>query len=441
MTFSEDWRIPCPAYAFIWEMQRMQVSTVVVLSDSVRSDGGAAKVAQMSAVGLSNAGYRVIFISGETADVGSDLKTANVEVICLGLHTISDPANRVKTTFTGLWNIAAAKQLKNVLSNLDPANTVVHLHSWTKCLSSSVIPVIKHARFPLVLTLHDYFSACPNGGFFDYNTNQICDLRPLGVACLTRNCDARAASHKIWRVARQVIQLGLGKLPQAVDAFIAVSDLSYDVLRPYLPEGASVHRINNPIECSKIPPAKPAERDGVLFIGRLSKEKGPDLLAAAAREAQLEVTFVGDGELRESLEGAYPEHHFTGWLSFSDVLTLVDKARSLVFPSLWYETLGLVVLECAARGVPAIVSDNCAAKEIVVHEKTGILFAGGSTQDLKIALDRIKDNKMVERMGTSAYQHFWRNPPTLERYINNLVNCYHQLPDKHPALPNAQTNR
>ncbi len=64
--------------------------------------------------------------------------------------------------------------------------------------------------------------------------------------------------------------------------------------------------------------------------------------------------FIGDGPLRPiEATGA----RVTGWLSAEDVQRELEHARCLVFPSLWYETYGLVVNEAAARGIPAIVSD------------------------------------------------------------------------------------
>lgn len=406
----------------------MQISTVVVLTDSAHNNGGAAKVALQSAMGLREAGYRVIFVGGEGGRANPDLEASGVEIVSLNQPSISDTSSRRKAFLTGLWNLDAARRLKDILAPLDPVATIVHLHSWSKVLSTSIIPVIRQGPFRLVLTLHDYFTACPNGGFYDYKTHQICHRRPLGPACLSCNCDARNITHKMWRITRQAIQRGPGNFPAAVDAFISVSDFSQDILQPFLPKETPLYRVDNPVECIKLPASHPAQANGVLYIGRLSPEKGPALLAAAARDAGVQVTFAGDGELKDSLQATYPEHTFTGWLSFSDISPLIDQTRALVLPSLWYETLGLTVLECAARGVPAIIADRCAATDVVIQEETGLFFTGGDHESLAQTLERLSDDELVARLGLASYKNFWAAPPTLEKHVNNLVEVYNRIP-------------
>ncbi|WP_417835093.1 glycosyltransferase family 4 protein [Thalassospira xiamenensis] len=406
----------------------MEISTIVILSDSLRNNGGAAKVAIKSAIGLSLAGYRVIFVGGESSPADPELAASRVEIISLNQLSISDPSNRGKTFLTGLWNFGAAQSLRKILAQLDPSSTVVHLHSWSKVLSTAIIPAIRQGSFPLVLTLHDYFTACPNGSFYDYQAHLTCHRKPLSLACLSCNCDARHPLHKMWRTARQVIQHGPGHFPASVDAFISVSDFSQRILQPFLPQETPIHRIDNPIECTKLSTAAEPDRAcGVLYIGRLSPEKGPELLAAAGREAGVQVTFIGDGELSTNLRISFPEHKFTGWLSFSEITPLIDQTRALVMPSLWYETLGLTVLECAARGIPAIVADTCAATDIVINEETGLFFTGGDQRSLAKMLERISDNDTVKRLGAKAYQRFWANPPTLEKHIIDLCKLYNSL--------------
>ena len=405
----------------------MQISTIVVLSDSLHNNGGAAKVAIKSDFGLRLAGYRVIFVGGESCPAEPELAASGVEIISLNQLSISNPLNRGKTFLTGLWNLGAARRLRKILSQLDPSSTVVHLHSWSKVLSTSIIPVIRQGNFPLVLTLHDYFTVCPNGSFYDYQAHLACHRKPLSLACLRCNCDARHPLHKMWRIARQATQHGPGHFPSSVDAFISVSDFSQRILQPFLPKETPIHRIDNPIECTKLPAAEPDRANGVLYIGRLSPEKGPDLLAAAGRDAGVQVTFVGDGELSTNLRDYYPEHKFTGWLSFSEIMPLIDQTRALVLPSLWYETLGLAVLECAARGIPAIVADTCAAIDVVTNEETGLFFTGGDQKSLTETLERLSDNEMVKRLGANAYHRFWMDPPTQEKHVAELCEVYRSL--------------
>jgi uncharacterized protein (TIGR00725 family) len=70
------------------------------------------------------------------------------------------------------------------------------------------------------------------------------------------------------------------------------------------------------------------------------------------------------------------------------------RARALVFPSLWYETLGLSAIEAMANGVPVIVSDRCAASEFVQNGYSGLHFQGGSVESLAQQLRRLRDGEV-----------------------------------------------
>src|SRR5882757_10833220 len=86
-----------------------------------------------------------------------------------------------------------------------------------------------------------------------------------------------------------------------------------------------------------------------------------------------------------------PQARFTSWLGAEDIRRHMRTARALVFPPLWYETLGLVVVEAAAAGVPAIVADGCAATEYIRDGVNGLHFTHGSVEalsDQMIALAR-----------------------------------------------------
>ena len=124
-----------------------------------------------------------------------------------------------------------------------------------------------------------------------------------------------------------------------------------------------------------------ARNQRLVVVGRLDAEKGVMLAATAARRSGLPIAFVGDGPLRADVEATGAR--VTGWLTADAVRRELAQARCLVFPSLWYETFGLVVDEAAARGVPAIVSDVSAPAERVVDGETGWIYPSGDLTRLE----------------------------------------------------------
>ena len=182
-----------------------------------------------------------------------------------------------------------------------------------------------------------------------------------------------------------------------------------------------------PCECQDRGPAAVGEHEAFLFVGRLVPEKGPRLLAEAARRLGVPAVFVGEGELRAELQRDYPEHTWTGWLDAPAAADWTRRARALVFPSIWYETLGLVVVEAAAQGLPAIVADTSAASRFIRAEEGGLHFAHGSVEALAAQMERLRDPALAARLGRAAYDWYWSAPWTMAGHLDKLRGVYARM--------------
>lgn len=402
------------------------LKTIIVINDFAYINGGAGQVALSSAMGLAEQGYEVIVFSA-VEPVMPELLRSGVRVVVTRQQEIVKDTNRLRAAVQGIWNVAAQQTMARVLADLDPAHTIVHVHAWTKALSSSVIRVAIRQGFKVVCTLHDYFSACPNGGFFNYRTQRICGERPLSLNCIATNCDVRNYPQKLWRVARQAVQSKIGLIPDGIKHFIFISEFSKSKLQPFVPKGAHVYRVDNPINVVREDRIDVASNRELVFVGRLSPEKGVVMLAAAANRINLAPIFVGGGECHEQVLAACPKASITGWVSRGKVLEYLRTARALILPSLWYETQGLVVAEAAALGIPSIVPDTCAARDMVENGKTGLWFRGGDEDDLLEKLLVIQRDNAAEKLGNNAYEKYWSNPTTLIKHIKELERCYQNV--------------
>ena len=404
----------------------MSKLSIVVVNDFAHVNGGAAQVALSSAVALAKRGHPVTVFAA-VAPVSPELNVPGLRVVCTEQHDILTDPSRLHAATQGIWNRKAARLMAKLLATLPPTETVVHVHGWTKALSSSVVRAALARRFKVVCTLHDYFAACPNGGFFNYPHNHICRLRGLSLPCLLSNCDARSYPQKLWRFARQIVQCSLGRVPRGIGHFIALSRVSQTVLESYLPKHARVHQVDNPIDVLKEEPARVEDNDAFVAVGRLVPEKGPHLFAAAAAALRARAVFIGDGPRRAEIEAIYPAMEITGWKPRAEVMERMRRARALVFPSVWYEAQPLVVLEAAALGLPAIVPDTCAARDMVSNGVTGLWFKGGDAEDLAAKMHQLNDPVTARTLGRAAYERYWSAPPTQERHVNRLLEIYSQM--------------
>lgn len=161
------------------------ISDILLVNDFGYVDGGASSVAVQTAVLLRRLGQNVTFVCGE-GPICDELIEADVRVVCLNQQSINE-GSRIAASVRGIWNRSTFNKMNVILKDYKPSETIVHIHTWTKVLSSSIFSAIKRSGFPMVLTAHDYFSICPNGGLYNYQTRAICKFRPMGIKCLLCN--------------------------------------------------------------------------------------------------------------------------------------------------------------------------------------------------------------------------------------------------------------
>ncbi len=252
----------------------------------------------------------------------------------------------------------------------------------------------------------------------------------MSAACVREHCDPRSYVQKLYRVGRQLVSQRIGGLPSGVRHFIGISPLSAGIIAKYLEPDAVMHFVSNPVEVERGPAADVSKNAPFLFVGRLSKEKGADVFLEAAKRARVKSIVVGDGSEREELEQRYPGASFIGWASHAKVLEYMRAARALVMSSQWYEPYGLVALEAAAVGVPAIVPRESGVSSRITHEVSGLHFRLGDVDELSRQITKLLNPSLAAEYGRTAYKRYWTSPSTMARHVAALADVYSSvLPD------------
>ncbi len=411
--------------------------TVVICFDHASITGGQAKVAFDSAVGLKRQGHRPIVFAA-AGPVSPQLVEAGIETVCLDQSDLVGNPSKLDAAIQGIWNVKAAKALGALLETLPRNDTIVHVHGWAKALSPSIAMPIARSGLPAVYTIHEYFQFCPNGGFYNYQRHHVCTLVPMSAACWMTNCDSRSYPRKIWRNLRQVAAEHIAHLPDVFTDYIAISAFQESIVTPLLPSAAKLHRVANPVSVADLGPKGDVTGD-IIFVGRLSPEKGAFVYAEAARKIGMIPTYIGDGPIAAQIAERYPEARMLGWMAPADVQKAMRAARALVFPSLWYEGQPLTVLEAKGLGVPVIVSDACAGREEIEHGVSGLWFKSGDADDLAAALAALRDDATASAMSHAAYHAYWSDPPTLDQHTERLTRVYGSMLERaRNALPSRE---
>lgn len=396
----------------------MNFKTVVIVNDFNYTQGGASKVAIETARILKEEGINVIFFSAVNKE---EEKIGGIEYISTNQKEALKEKNKIKGAINGIYNFKARRKLKKLLKRLDNNTTIIHIHGWTKALSSSIFDIAFKMKFKVILTLHDYFTACPNGGYFDYKRNEICHLKPLSWKCIKCNCDSRNYGFKLYRVIRQLVQNKIVKLNDRLENVITISKFSEKILKPTLGMNTRITRIYNPIDldeqAEKIDPSK---NEYYLYVGRISKEKGVDLFCQAISELGLKGIAVGDGDEKGKLEKQYPNIQFTGWKNKDEVRKYMKKSRALIFPSRWYEGAPLTPLEAMQYGIPCLVSNVSSATDYIKNNEQIFEL---TIEDLKDKI--LKYNVKVKEYSFLAFD-FIKKEKNMD-YIDNIKKIYNNI--------------
>ena len=414
---------------------------ILILSDYGFVKGGAEQVAIASAVGLARKNHEVIFFSA-VGPVSEELKSANLrEIICLNQNDILDNPSRIKAMISGIYNFGAVKELKRLLSRWKP--DIIHMHGLSKALSWGPIITAESFKIPVVYTIHDYGLFCPNLGIYNFKTQKACDYYKKGylIKCMMTNCDKRSYGQKFWRWLRYRITKKIIKFDKKVSAFIVVSSFLKQFVDENLKTKKPVRLIYNPlyikekIDYSGEKTIKKAEGDNLvkfLYVGRLSPEKGLELLLDVIKEVKAELIIIGDGELMPLCQKVSAETDgrvkILGYQDRESVFLIMKSCDCLVLPSKVLETAGLVLVEAGYNGLPCIVANHGALTEFIKPGKNGIYFEPDNMSSLKKAMIKIVENpELLVTLKKNSKEIIQKMNLGMDHHTDEILKLYYEI--------------
>ena len=315
----------------------------------------------------------------------------------------------LRTAANALWNGTAYRDLRTLLEREAPA--ICHFHNTFPLMSPAALHAARDARVPIVVTLHNYRLVCANAMLM--RSGRICEdcqgwripLPALVHRCYRNDRRASAVSMLLMTAQRHIF-----KSLDLVNVFIALTEFSRD---KFVEGGLPASRIEVKPNFVHPDPGYSKERGGdVLFAGRLSSEKGIEALLAAWRllPGEVGLRIAGTGAMAPAVQAASatdPRICWLGQLPHEAVIREMRRARLLVFPSLWYESLGLCLVEAFATGLPVVASDIGTMRQLIQEGSTGFRFpvgdAGALARTIQSALSR---PEALIGMGRAARREF-----------------------------------
>lgn len=335
------------------------------------------------------------------------------EVVRLTVHNDElTGRSRAGMAVDTLWNVREHARVRELLLAEKPA--VMHCHNTFPQFSPAVYYAARSLGVPVVQTLHNFRLTCVNGLLF--RDGKTCDK------CVGSAAPWRGAVHACYRNNRPASAVAvamvsahrlIGTYARAVDRFVALTDFARE---RFVASGLPARRIvvKPNFAPDRGAPSGAAAREGFLYVGRLSEEKGIMLLIEAARRmtSDATITIVGDGPQRAAVEraaGELPRIRYVGAAPAEVVHARMSEAAAVVIPSLCYEMFPVVAAEAFGAGTPVVASAHGGLTSIVEDGLTGRLFAPGDASALARALDAFaEEREAAVQMGNAARARYER---------------------------------
>jgi glycosyltransferase involved in cell wall biosynthesis len=368
-------------------------------------------------------------------DLSFEAERRSLEDAGVIVHTYIDTNYRIDS-MSGLraglkcvWSLETQRDVRKILKTHRPQ--LVHVQNSFPLISPSIYYAARAEGIPVVQSIRNYRLLCPNALF--YRDNQVCEDcmgRRFAWPGIYHACyrDSRAGSTAV--ATMQAVHGMLGSWTRKVDHFISLSEFGRDKL---VEGGLPAERITvKPNFVYPDPGPSDAEREFILFVGRLSEEKGIRTMLKAWEQIHREIPLViaGRGPVSDIVDDAAQRMEGVTWLgaqTIDNIYDLMGRSMAVLFPSEWYETFGRVVIEAYSRSTPVIASNLGAISELVEPDVTGVLFEPGNADSLAAATRRIwSDPDKAAQMGMKGRELF-EERYTAAQHLKQIDHIYQMV--------------
>lgn len=295
-----------------------------------------------------------------------------------------------------IFNRAAKQHVKNVIEKFKPE--ICHLHIFYGKMTSSILGPLRSANIPTVQTYHEYRSFCQISTAF--RNGQQCYKCSKGnyLPGLINRCNRNSLLRSGLSLVEMYVSDALGG--KQLDTYFCVSEQQQKIIVQQGMPDHLVKVIYNPIADVFFQNGTEATGE-VLYVGRLERYKGIDILAVLARRLpDLSFKIIGTGEYAFEFAqkvADLPNVTLTGALPSETVAAAMRGALCLVVPSIWQETFGLISAEAMAAGTPVIGAMIGGIPEVVSHGIDGLLVQPGDTDGFEQAIRTLVDNPNLRK--------------------------------------------
>lgn len=334
------------------------MKVLLVHNDYGKYSGEEAVVDKMAAM-LPAIGYKVAQLRMTTADARESLM------------------GKIRGFVSGIYCPGGVNAMREAIRRESP--DVVNVHNLYPFISPAALRECRKAGVPVVMTVHNFRIMCPTGLFMrDNRPCEMCLERGNEWGCVKYNCE-HSRLKSIGYGARNAVARRGKYYRDCVDMFACITDFQR---RKLIQAGFPPEKIVVIPNSMDVPPLIDCEAGNyVAYSGRISREKGVDMIIEAARRHP-DIPFKLAGAVRDTdLVADLPSNvELTGYLSGEKLRDFYANARFFVMASRWYEGFPMTILEAARFAKPMVAPDHGGFTEIIGRgeDAIGMLFAPGN---------------------------------------------------------------
>mgnify|MGYP001584926269 CR=1 FL=1 len=322
------------------------------------------------------------------------LKTKHtVDELLFDNHNLT-AESKLKQVSNLFYNSSSYIKLEEKIKMFKPE--VIHLHNLFYEASPSILYAAQEYKVPVVITLHNYRLICANALLL--RESKICELcvkKTIPLDGIKNKCFQDSALKTTLLVGATSYHKLAGTWRNKVSRYIVFSEFQKNKV---LNSSLSLDESQVSIKPNFVEDYGQGNFDSrmnyYLFIGRLSKEKGIDVLLDAQKIGGFQLEIIGGGELEDVVRAEAKRNSkltFHGFQQKEFILDKLKEAKALVFPSIWYEGMPITVLESLSTGTPIIMPNMDNIRDMIEDGKNGVLFESGNAYSLSASITHFED--------------------------------------------------
>lgn len=347
-----------------------------------------------------------------------------VERLIFDNSLIKTGFDKMLSGITGVYNFKSASIVDKKIKEFKP--DVIHVHNFVPLASPSIFYVAKRHKVPVVMTLHNFRLICPSallyhdGRIYEKSLRSIFPIDAV-MKGVYRNSVLQTAGIAVMTTIHNL----LGTWRNKIDKYITLTAFAKSKFLESTVNVSPDQFMLKPNFIDDPGNGQETREDFVLYVGRLSTEKGIRVLLNAFKNSDQKLVIIGGGPMEADVEAAVKERSNIQHLGFQPKAVIIEnlkRAKALIFPSTCYEGFPLTILEAHATGTPVIASRIGGIPEIVKDKDNGLLFEPGDESSLIRSLHELKNHDFKTLSANARKSYLDSYTPELN--YKNLMDIY-----------------